>query len=536
MSADAVRMVVVWCPDWPVTSAVLAGEVAEGAPAAVLAGGQVLACSASARAEGIRRGLRRREAQSRCPDVAVLVHDPDRDARSFEPVVAAVEASCPGVEVLRPGVVAVPARGPARYYGGDTAVAGHLSGRVADACGVPARVGVADGVLAATLAARETTAGEGVAAVTVVPPGRSPQFLAGQPVEMLERPELTDLLRRLGISTLGAFAALSSRDVASRFGADGALAHRLARGRDARPLAARRPPPDLVTATTFDPPVERVDTAAFAARALAGQFHERLTLRGLGCLRLRITARTERGEELTRCWRHEGALSAAAVADRVRWQLDGWLTGSAERPGRAGLPGPATGPTAGIVELSLTPEQVIPHAGQQLGLWGGTGESGERADRSLTHVQGLLGSDGVLTAVVAGGRSAAEQTQLVPWGEPRRPDRDPGQPWPGRLPSPSPATVLAHPQPVTVTDAAGAPVGITGRYTVTGPPARMLTDGASPESAHDVVAWAGPWPVDERWWDHTGRRHARFQLVTADGTARLLTVEHSRWWIEAVYD
>ncbi len=527
MSEYAVRMIVVWCPDWPVISAVLAGEVADGVPAAVLAGGQVLACSAGARAEGVRRGLRRREAQSRCPELAVLVHDPDRDARSFEPVVAVVEESCPGVEVLRPGVVAVSARGPARYYGGDAAVADHLAGRLAQTCGVPVRIGVADGVLAATLAAR-SAAEETV--VTVVPPGGSPGFLAGQPVEMLDRPELTDLLRRLGITTLGAFAALSTRDVGNRFGADGGLAHRLARGQDARPLAARRPPPDLIAATAFDPPVERVDTAAFAAKALAGQFHDRLTSRGLGCLRLRITARTEHGEELTRCWRHEGALSAAAIADRVRWQLGGWLTDSTARPRSV------AGPTAGIVELSLLPEQVLPHAGQQLGLWGGTGESGERADRSLTHVQGLLGPDAVLTAVVAGGRGAGEQMQLVPWGEPRRADHDPAQPWPGRMPAPSPATVLDRPQPVTVIDAAGAPVGITGRCAVTRPPARLVPEGAAPGSVHDVVAWAGPWPVDERWWDRTGRRHARFQMVTADGTARLLTVERSRWWIEAVYD
>ena len=170
------------------------------------------------------------------------------------------------------------------------------------------------------------------------------------------------------------------------------------------------------------------------------------------------------------------------------------------------------------------------------GLWGGTGESGERADRSLTHVQGLLGPDAVLTAVIAGGRGAGEQMQLVPWGEPRRADQDPVQPWPGRLPAPSPATVLARPQPVTVVDAAGAPVGITGRCAVTRPPARLVPEGVAPGSVHDVVAWAGPWPVDERWWDRTGRRHARFQMVTADGTARLLTVERSRWWIEAVYD
>ena len=37
-----------------------------------------------------------------------------------------------------------------------------------------------------------------------------------------------------------------------------------------------------------------------------------------------------------------------------------------------------------------------------------------------------------------------------------------------------------------------------------------------------IIGWAGPWPLDERWWDeHRHRRMARFQVVTADGAAHL---------------
>ena len=76
-----------WCPDWPVTAAAAAAKVAEHRPAAVVAANRVVACSATARAAGVRRGLRRREAQARCPQLAVLAPDVDRDARAFEPVV-----------------------------------------------------------------------------------------------------------------------------------------------------------------------------------------------------------------------------------------------------------------------------------------------------------------------------------------------------------------------------------------------------------------------------------------------------------------
>jgi len=52
-----------------------------------------------------------------------------------------------------------------------------------------------------------------------------------------------------------------------------------------------------------------------------------------------------------------------------------------------------------------------------------------------------------------------------------------------------------------------------------------------------VTAWTGPWPVTERWWDpeHACRK-ARFQLVTADGSAWLAIVQDGRWLIEASYD
>src|SRR6476659_3922399 len=97
------RTLVVCCPEWPVTAA---GHGPDE-PVAVLFANRVVACSAAARAEGVQRGIRRREAQGRCPELVVLDHDPSRDARAFEPVVAALDALCPRIEILRPGRMAL---------------------------------------------------------------------------------------------------------------------------------------------------------------------------------------------------------------------------------------------------------------------------------------------------------------------------------------------------------------------------------------------------------------------------------------------
>src|SRR5205085_5366072 len=141
------RILVVWCPDWPVTAAGFSAEE----PVAVLFANRVVACSAAARAGGVRRGLRRRQAEARCPGLQLVAHDPDGEARAFEPVVAAVEAFCPWLEIVRAGVCAVATRGPSRYFGGDDTLAAKVTEAVAHVGG---RAGIAEGPFAAELAAR----------------------------------------------------------------------------------------------------------------------------------------------------------------------------------------------------------------------------------------------------------------------------------------------------------------------------------------------------------------------------------------------
>ena len=529
----AVRTLVVWCPDWPVVATGLSPKL----PVAVLAAGRVLACSVPARAEGVAVGLRRRAAESHCPGLVVVGHDPARDARAFELVVAAVESFAPRVEVTRPGMCSVATRGPSRYFGGDAA----LAARVAEAVRpVTAQVGIADGPFAAALAARRGL---------VVPPGGSAAFLAPLPVAVLRTgggslpPDanihrqfdgLVDLLGRLGIRTLGALAALPASAVLARFGSDGARAHRLAQGLDERPLATRTPPPDLVAQAELDPPVQAVETAAFAAKSLADEVCAGVGERGLALTRVAIEVETEHGESRVRLWRHAGGFTAGALAKRVRWQLEGWLQ--------------TDQPTAGISLLRLVPDEVAPDRGRQLGFWGGEGAGGERAARALARLQGMLGPDAVVTAVVGGGRSPAEQVVLVPWGDdrpawPERNDRparpecgaqDGPAPWPGGLPPPAPATVPVPPFAAEVVDAEGRPVGVTGRGRPSAAPAR-LSVGGGPWA--ELVAWAGPWPLDERWWDpRAHRRRARWQVVTATGAAHLLALEGGRWSVEATYD
>jgi protein ImuB len=517
------RMLVVWCPDWPVTAACAASAQLPGRAVAVVTGTSVVAANALARVEGVRRGMRRREAQGRCPELVVLPDDPDRDARLFEPVAAAVEELAVGVEIIRPGVVAVPARGPSGYFGGEEPAAERLIDQVATRTGAECQVGIADGLFAAILAAHRGL---------VIAPGATPDFLAPlsirelhRPAEAQDRADLVDLLRRLGLRTLGAFAAVPESDVAGRFGADAVLAHRLAAGREERPPTRRRPPPDLTVTENLDPPVDRVDAAAFVGRTLAERLHTALAAHGLACTRLGIHAATATGEERERVWRCAEPLTPSGIADRVRWQLDGWLRD--------------TRLSAGITTLTLTPVEVIEGATLQLDLWRGEGraEADERAARAMVHVQGLLGPDAVVTPVLGGGRDPAERVRYVSWGDERTPAARPDAPWPGVLPAPSPATVPRRPLSATLTDHTGRPVSVTARDELTTPPVRLSVNGRPPRQ---VLAWAGPWSADERWWTTPGRR-SRLQILLEESeedaqTALLLVLAAEKWTVEGIYD
>ncbi len=453
--------------------------------------------------------------------------DAEPDTRAFERVVTLVERFCPRVEVLRPGACAIGARGPARYFGGEAALAGKIIDAVAR-LGFACQVGVADDLFAAQLAARAPWPGQ----AAIVAPGETLAFLAPHPVGSLGHPELAGLLPRLGIRRLGEFAALPAAEAANRFGSAGMLAHRLARGLDPRPLAPRPPSVDLSASVAFDPPAEQAEPVIFAAKTLAERMHADLAARGLACVRVQVQAICADGQEITRLWRHDGLLSALAVAERVRWQLAGWRAAQDGR-GRS-----VTAPygeirAGGITLLRLVPDQLVRDTGRQLGLWGETAVD-DRVARAALRVQAMLGHGSVARPLLAGGRSPAEQVTLVPFGDAADPPFPAGRPWPGRLPAPAPATVYPVPRSARVTDEWGAAVTVTGRALISAPPAWLSARG---EPWLAITSWAGPWPVTERWWrPASSRRQARFQLVAEDGNAWLAVVQDGQWLIEAGYD
>ena len=542
------RMVTVWLPDWPVVAAGFDGNL----PAAVMSANRVVARTAAAAAEGVVIGQRRRQAQRRCPEIELVDHDPARDAREFEPVVRAVAEVSPRLDVIEPGWVSLAARGPSKYFGGDAAVAEHLQHVLAEV-GVVVRVGVgvADGRFSSSVAARLSVRRD---SPVVVEPEQSPAFCASLPIGWLQtlgesEPEMIDLFTRLGLRRLGDLAALDSADVLGRFGHPGVHAHRLAAGADVRPSSTTDPAPERRLDQVFNDPVAQASAVVFVAKQLADELGQSLAATGRVCTRLVVELETEHGERSERSWYRSAGLNAPAMVERVRWQLDAWVN----------LPrGSEHEITGGIALIRLTPDEVRADVGSQLGLWGGQSEADRQAARTIARLTSMTSDDAVTVPVWNGGRLPADRYRWVPASNVDLDGRaravssagtgsGPSGPWPGALPAPSPSTVFADPHPAEVLDDVGQPVQVSGRGVVSAPPAQfrlMSGDEASgwrPGRTRDITAWAGPWPIDERWWEPEGhRRLARFQVITEDpaGDQRgyLVVAEHRRWWVAALYD
>ncbi|WP_435769938.1 DNA polymerase Y family protein [Nocardioides sp. SYSU DS0651] len=562
------RTLVVWCPDWSVTAALLeladaggagpavgaggpgatgstgsAGPVAARAPAAVLANNRVVVCNDAAREEGVRRGQRRRDAQARCPELVLLAANPDRDARWFEPVLAAVEEVRPGVAPLRPGLLAVPA--PGRYFArggldGEQAAAALVAEHLVGAGVWDCRFGVADDLYAAERAARLAPP----QGCEVVPPGGSAEFLRDLPVTVLaddgeEGAELADLLRRLGLVRLGELAALSAAEVTNRFGSYGADVWRRVRGTEVTRLASRTPPPELACEIAFEPPLDSAEAVTFSVRTTAERFVAGLADRQLVATAVRVEAEFESRSDGTpgvgvsaRTWLHPRCFTSRDLVDRVHWQLQAGMASSGLRSRRS-LGATISAP---VERVRFLPDTVEPAGDHADGLWGGGAD--DQVVRGVARVQAMVGYDAVRVPVLQGGRGAADRQALVPWGERAVGLRPVDRPWPGRIPGPAPARVFAESVAAEVVDETGSPVAVSTRGQVTAAPWRFRVHRWVP-----VASWAGPWPVDESWWlgPDAGGRAARFQVVGVDGRAWLLTWRDTgtgvgEWEVEAAYD
>jgi protein ImuB len=236
-------VVCVYLPRFELVVAAGGAEALAGAALAVapLVGAEqrVGDVSGAAEACGVVCGMVLGEALARCPELVLVPPDPVRAAESWEDLLCALESIGAAVEPARPGLAYFQTDGLEGIHGtqeGVLAAARRVLARPARIGGGPTRFCA----LAAALAVRSRRP----LLIEGPPVPQARRWLAGRPVGLLgfreETAVLVEPLQRLGVGTLGELAKLGRAALADRFGAPGALAHRLACAQDS-PLRARRP-------------------------------------------------------------------------------------------------------------------------------------------------------------------------------------------------------------------------------------------------------------------------------------------------------
>jgi len=558
------RLAVLQCLDW---SAVVAAK-SSNKPCAVVHAQRVISRTPGAMRYGVQVGMRRRHAQALCPDIEIVAHQPNRDRNAFDAVVRKVNELVPLIEVSEPGLIVFAARGPSRYMGGDEMMASKIveALKTLVASELLIGVGVADSRLAAHIAAsasagNSASSNSNLFAPYVVEPDKTSEWLAPQSVRVLSEfaninRETVSLLERLGLNTLRDVCALSESVLAGRFGELGFELHRLARGDEQHQLVVVAPPPEHLCVEKFDQPVSDQQIVINSVQRMASAFTEYFSVNGAVCVRIVIVFELENGKRFERLWYRQQGLTASAIVESAKWQLEASLTSKFASELASELA------SNGLVRVQLIADEVRADTARQLKLWGGSTQTDETATQAIGRLSELLGSAAVQVFKWQGGRDLLDSYQLVSAthtqtiGSGDNTEQPAVSKWRGALPTPSPSVVYPEPVQAQINDQFGKLLSVSARHELSASPVTVIIGATH----YKVNSWAGPWPVEEHWWDIArNRRLVRLQLVcekiqlkktatenTATGKvsidsaaqvlAMLVILEHGEWTVAAIYN
>ena len=461
-----------------------------------------------------------------------------RCMQSFEEVVRRMTEVSALIEVERPGTMFMAARGPSRYFGGEEAVARRLWS-LATVDDGPLGLGIADTRFAAVAAAGASARSR---TPCIIAPESTRAFLDSLALSMLVEAgtassETVDLLSRLGMHRCGDVRAIGEVSLIERFGMEGRVIFDVVSGREVHLFAGAAGEADLSRAVDFDVPLASHPDVVSCTRECAATMLEGVASTGRRCVRLLVECDTESGRTDSRIWGEQRGFTLGTLLDRLSCHLEGWMPGEVE-----------DGFVDGVTRVRLTPLECREVAATQALLWGGHEENAERMARAV----GMIAAAGDAVSIVVprwqGGRDVNEAYAWVPVhtvdladaaAAARRVGRDATsvRDWRGSLPPPWPAWVDRDASEVSVLDAEGDHVGVTGRHEFTSTPASMAVG-----TVHlTVEKVAGPWPVEERWWDpRRARRRVRAQMLvrTSRGSCKVVVVslENNVWKLMARYD
>ncbi|GAC1497984.1 MAG: DNA polymerase Y family protein [Vulcanimicrobiaceae bacterium] len=422
------------------------------------------------------------QAQAAAPECLILIDDAVRCTQLWEDALDALDAVTPLIDDSGEGTAFLWMHGaggsPQTWIG---------SARAA-LCGIdlPFRLSSAPNKFSARCAALLRNS-------SVCESGQERAILAPLSVEVLEiEPAVVARLELLGIRTLGDVAKLPHGPFVRRFGARAAHWHDLARGLDATPFIPRPHALHIGAHMYGEGSVQTEEQLYFALRMLAGRVHEDLTRLGKRARELNVRIECENGDirDLV-IGIAQPTAEQSILFDLTRAKVEG-LTFDA----------PVSGVRLGAAQFE--------DGATEATLFSGNDPDPALLELAVARLEAALDARPARARLVAGNH-AERQFDYDPFGAPAPCGALPSQP------GPVPPQLQLHPvQEIDVHVLQKAPAFV----------------GSPPQA---VLDFAGPWRVDETWFERPVIRD-EYDVLLEDGTLYRIFRQGSRWYVRGAYD
>jgi len=443
--------------------------------------GRILELNAQAKRQGVRPGMTALQAQAAAPECIILIDNALRCRQLWEDVLDVLDAVTPLIDDSGKGTAFLwmhGATGRPQTWIGDARAA---------LCGIdlPFRFSVATNKFTARCASLLRDG-------TVCESGQERALLAPLPVEVLEiDPAVVARLELLGVRTLGNVAKLPHGPFVRRFGARAAHWHDRARGVDATPFIPRPHALHIAAHMYGEGSVQTEEQLYFALRMLAGRVHEDLTRLGKRARELNVRIECENGDirDLI-IGIAQATADQAMLFDLARAKIEG-LTFDA----------PVSGVRLGASQFE--------DGATETTLFSGSDPDPALLEVAVARLEAALDGRPARARLVAGNH-AEKQFDYDPFGTlvPSSTVASPG---------PVPPQLQLHPvREIDVQVLQKAPAFV----------------GSPPQA---VLDFAGPWRVDETWFERPVIRD-EYDVLLEDGTLYRIFRQGSRWYLRGAYD
>ncbi len=260
--------------------------------------GVVAAASYESRAFGVRSAMPMSRALRLCPDAVRVSPRFERYGEVSKQVIAIFRSVTPLVEPLSLDEAFLDVSGREKFYGGQRPLAEFLKSDVKKRTGLTVSIGLATNKTVAKIAS-DSGKPDGL---VLVPAGREAEFLAPLPVRSLWGigPKSEAALADAGFAKIGDLAASTPERLEALLGSRGREVHKMACGRDDRPVVTESERKSVGAETTFPRDLPDGDELRHQLRRIAEEVGERLRRHGARAKTIALKLRYSNFNTITR--------------------------------------------------------------------------------------------------------------------------------------------------------------------------------------------------------------------------------------------